>query len=96
MEALYGLHGLLLYLMKLNPFWEMSFSPNHAACSHPFLAHISVFPLIQSSECGQKQREVFSGTGIPEFSSVNSRRLQCLSLSANSEAPNHYQFQGGE
>lgn len=46
MEALYGLCGLLLHQMELNPFWEMNTSPNHVSCSHPFLACISIFPLI--------------------------------------------------
>lgn len=55
-------------------------SPNHDVCSHPFLAHISIFPLIQSSECGRKWREVFFGTGIPEFSRANSCMLQYLAL----------------
>lgn len=59
MEAPYGLYRLLLYQMELNPFWEMSASPNHVSCSHPFLACISIFPLIESSECGRKTERGF-------------------------------------
>lgn len=54
-EALYGLHGLLLNLSNLNSFWEVASFPNHAACSHCFLAQISVFTLIQSSERGRNE-----------------------------------------
>lgn len=52
-EALYGLYRLLLYLINLSSFWEMGSFPKHAACSQLFLAHIFIFPLIQSSECGR-------------------------------------------
>lgn len=48
----YASHVLLLNLVELDPFWEMSSSPNRDARSPPFLAHSFIFPLIQSRECG--------------------------------------------
>lgn len=64
-EAFYGLYRLLLNLSNLNSFWEVASFPNHAACSHLFLAHISVFPLIQSSECGRNEGFLWNwGSGV--------------------------------
>lgn len=65
-RVLYAFHGLLLNLMELNSLGEMSSSPNHDASSHPFLAHLLIFPLIQCSEHGGNGGR-FSKTGIPEF-----------------------------
>lgn len=67
MEALDGLYGLLLHQMELNPFWEMNASPNHVSCSHPFLACISIFPLMRVVNAGENGERFSLELGFRSF-----------------------------